>query len=260
MEQRQTFATPAMCVAAMQRIAEHLASGDVPVLCAATASEDHNAQFKHAFFSLFTRPQRPPPIIALTVRLNVATDANTIVGRNADLFVGVQNLDDAGRALEVSLEIGGQSFGDALVPPNGFAFALRGQHVVPFISLQYHKVFIRVRPEGARYALVSALLDTEERRTLARSSVSMRVNDADGARVVCTSGMAKYGCSTMAADVELPDMRELLADVLAGAPAAQRARAAERVAALRQDLMAAAWHPRRMRAWCLAHDDPFAIC
>ena len=43
---------------------------------------------------------------------------------------------------------------------------------------------------------------------------------------------------------------------LLDATAPQRARA--RVDRLRQDLMAAAWHPRRMRRWCLSHDDEFA--
>jgi hypothetical protein len=33
--------------------------------------------------------------------------------------------------------------------------------------------------------------------------------------------------------------------------------AAERADAMRQELMAAAWHPGRMQRWCLAFDDEF---
>jgi hypothetical protein len=36
-------------------------------------------------------------------------------------------------------------------------------------------------------------------------------------------------------------------------------RARERAGALRADLAAAAWRPERLRRWCLAHDDEFAL-
>ena len=36
-----------------------------------------------------------------------------------------------------------------------------------------------------------------------------------------------------------------------------RRRTLARTAALREELMAAAWHPSRMRRWCLEYDDEF---
>jgi len=39
--------------------------------------------------------------------------------------------------------------------------------------------------------------------------------------------------------------------------AAMLARARERMDVLREDLARAAWHPSRVRSWCLAHDDLF---
>lgn len=142
-----------------------------------------------------------------------------------------------------------------LAPHAGaFVFAQADRFVVPIINLRFHEV--RVLPsDDPSVGVVWGSTDNEGRRDLSVSGAYSAMGN--GMAAIYARGMGSIGPVPGAASslLEIPDMRAMTNKII---EEGSKERALERCDALRQDLMAAAWHPGRMRRWCLDHDDEFA--
>lgn len=214
----------------------------------------------------------PAPFVTIDVWDVVASDVFTDRHPIVDVLLGFQSL-EAADDLSVEVRVANHvSFAPMRVSPGGFVFAMRDRHAIPFISMRFNPVSVRVRPAGAKYAMIGMVLDTFERRVMAQSRLEADLCGAGpatdpaatpGRYSVCESGMMTMtderppppDLTTMYGCIRLLDLRTEMDEL---DNAAQRARTLSRLEDVRRELMAAAWHPRRLREWCLEHDDEFA--
>lgn len=173
-----------------------------------------------------------------------------------ELLLGFVRLNTVADATRLRLEIGGQDFGAVDLAPRAgaFAFAHADRFVVPLINLRFHCV-CAFPFDDPSVGVVWGLADSVERGDLCRSGAYSAMGN--GVAAMYESGMARIGTVPVepATIIEMPDMRAMTDEMME--PGSKK-RALARCDALRQELMAAAWHPGRMRRWCLDHEDEFA--
>ena len=179
----------------------------------------------------------------------------TAIGRNGDLLLGFAALERDVPAFE--LTIGGARHESLSVPAlrrGEWRPALGGMSPIPLICLRLHEVRVfgaLPLPDGcwAVYAHLSSVL----RRGMAMGAPIARLSPGVG--WVFHGGMG----GVVREPSEFALSREVPLPVLSTEPPLDEmlARARERADVLREDLVRAAWHPRRMRSWCLAHNDLF---
>jgi hypothetical protein len=177
--------------------------------------------------------------------------------RSGDLLIGFAALGRTVPSFELSV---GSVRHESLVVPSiqrgEWRIVLGGRFPIPIISLCYthhvRTVGASCLPEGCW--AVCAHLSSDVRRQLCQSSAVARLSpDVTWVFSHGRGGIASQPTAAEAScSVPLP---ELSADPPL---AVMKARALKRMDVLREALMRAAWHPARMRSWCLAHDDEFA--
>jgi hypothetical protein len=213
--------------------------------------------------------QRPRRALALDVHPRVAPGHDETVPPT-EAFVGFWNAETS-RQIRVDVTVGGQvDFVHTLsIPPGAIGYALRGCWPFMTIAMRFHEVRYAVRPEGARYATVGAMVESSEWSRVLATSLHV-AQEADGGGVTTGSGVVRFHprdcgedlfelASRIAHDqqpvVRLPDLSEL---ARAAEEGRSRERSVARCRAVLEDLVRAAWHPRRLRVWCLTRDDEFA--
>jgi len=211
---------------------------------------------KHFLIRLVELSNKWRPGDAVPVSIFVEEHLWSTISRCGDLLLGFVRLNTVTDASRLRLEIGGQDFGSVDLAPHAgaFAFAHADRFVVPIINLRFHEV--RVFPfDDPSVGIVWGSTDTEERRDLCVSGAYSAMGNGVAAKYA--SGMGGIGPVPDAPGtlVEMPDMRAMMDKIIEDG---SKERALARCDALRQDLMAATWHPGRMRRWCLDHEDEFA--
>lgn len=167
------------------------------------------------------------------------------VFRHGDILVGFY----ADESTRFSMFIGGFEACSHDLSKGGFAFASQGRFVVPLICLRYHDV--RVTSSTPIYC-VFAYVQRDTRKYLCSNAFHNRLHD--GSRLLFANGMAwpvmqKWQLDYCLAEcIELPDLSFH-----------QMGLSVERTRVLREDLAKKAWHPARVRQWCLEHDDEFCV-
>lgn len=210
----------------------------------------------------------PPATIFADWRPNGSGDGSGrfTISPNGDMLVGFVRLKSAESPTELQLTIGGQDFGGVTLLKNAgsFAFAHVDRFMVPLINLRFHEVRVcPSTPDDMSVGIVWACFDSVERRDMSVRGAFSILDDATGAAAIYQFGTGSIGSmgsigsigsiGTLAdKHVELPDMR-ILTDL------GSKDRSVARCDRIRKELMAAAWHPRRLRTWCLEHDDEFAV-
>ena len=168
------------------------------------------------------------------------------VPRYGDLLVGFYLAPSyRNHAVTVRLEIGDQRLDDVLLQPDKVTFALNEKYVVPLISLQYHKVCVQLSdPAVATHCqMVIAYLQKPLRCELVYNSWYCEFHS--GSTLCISGGMAGVlGSKDTASFVARTNARPLPASI------------DWRIAAKREwhtkidaELMAVAWHPKRMAYW-----------
>ena len=184
------------------------------------------------------------------------------IARDGDLLVGFRTV--GRRANAFTVVVGGQAW-RACVRPGEFCYALENRTVVPLGALMYESVQLRATDagdtlEGVR--LVYAVLDSPHRRLLA-CHPAVAPACSEGCAAGCARLMTVYGTlSREVPSVLAPDataLPDLAVDSQRRVSRMRQAQQAARVQVYAGELAAAAWHPRRFRAWCLPHDDEFAL-
>ena len=175
------------------------------------------------------------------------------IDRRATLLVGFIRLENSTDANELQLEIGRKDFGKVCLSKStgSFVFAHIDRFVVPLINLFYHDVRVHDQSDDKSIGIVYANLDPVEQQELFFSSACSD-SDIDGITLYMfgMGGTGQYNKNTYKNPIQLPDMQDLL-----NGP---KERSVARCDALREELMAAAWHPKRFRKWCLEYDDEFS--
>ena len=191
------------------------------------------------------------------------------LGRVGDLLLGFAALERDVPAFE--MVVGGRRHPGLAVPAlrrGEWRAALGGEYPIPLICMSMAEV--RVHPPGLRDDPPGARSDAvhlpdgcwavyahigEAQRRAVREGVHVAPVESGGSWMF-GSGL---GCVV---DCVPEGMRRVVSPLPALSlepPLAERLeRARRRMDALREDLARAAWHPSRLRSWCLPHDDPFA--
>lgn len=167
-----------------------------------------------------------------------------------DLLIGFAALEVDTPAFE--LEVCGTRHATLAVPAlrrGEWHVALGGRFPIPMLVLGTQpRVVAHTLPPGCW--TVYAHLDGKLRKALRRDGAAAQLSRAVSWEFF--DGHGGISAASGASRVPLP--------ALEAAPpplAAMMARARERMDVLREDMARAAWHPRRMRRWCLAHNDLF---
>ena len=206
------------------------------------------------------RPGKTPPVTIIVDRRPTGGGRFT-VSRQGDLLVGFVRLESAASDAELQLDIGGQDFGGMtlLRSAGSFVFAHADRFIVPLINLRFHEVRVSTStPDDMDMSvgIVWAFMDSLERREMCiRGAISYI--DSAGAVAIYSSGMGGIGTVAVGTVADRSAL-VMLPDMLALTEIGSRDRTVARCDEIREELMAAAWHPRRVRAWCLEHDDEFA--
>lgn len=202
----------------------------------------------------------PPP-----VGISVVRNSTNLIALNGDAVLGFVLLPSSAPSERVEVRVligsGGAEHPPVSLPPigEGIAFAFCGRFAIPLLCLRFCEVRLIVTPmeRSTDVGTVFACFDSAERRVIAQTGCYARV--AEGEVVQFGSGFMHNPAPVpepTRARVELPDMRQLCD---ARDDATSRVRSIARNDALLGDLMAATWHPRRVRAWCLDAADEFAL-
>ena len=186
-------------------------------------------------------PLNPPVCITYAVKHLGGT-----IPRQADLLVGFF----AEEPTNFKLFIGGVPVCTHDLKKRQFTYAYEGRCAIPLISLRFHEVITVPTIPGVPFYCVYALLQPDERRTIAHNRIVCALND--NSQTYYSSGMHYRSTEPLDAStsIEFPDMFPKID--YAGM-------SLERTCILREDLAKKTWHPSRFREWCLEYDDEFCI-
>lgn len=174
------------------------------------------------------------------------------VSRSGDLLIGFAALDGPTPSFQLRIGAGitHEGMKHAPLAPGEMRMAVDDGFVLPLVGMQYHDVYIDAAPSADLSSLwmLYATVDWSTRCELARKPLSAQLAGKGDSTLYITSGLCGL-CSMSKADT----IR--LARVDLELPSRTRTNA--RLELLKPGIMEAAWHPERMRRWCLEHDDEF---
>jgi len=197
-------------------------------------------------------PLHPNTCIA-TVHAYKYDDTCTKISRKGDLLLGFAALECDVPAFNMT--IGGTQHESLAVPAlrcGEWRAALDGTFPIPMICLVIHEVRMLSNIKSNGLWAVYAFLNFNYRHAIADVAPIAHLEKVSW---LFTHGMAGIVKSIPDKIVPMPLLK------LSPEPPLEimMARARERTSLLREELVRATWHPHRMRRWCLARDDEFAV-